>query len=67
MTAQEIEIFETGVLGPDVPVSAAAKIGDLVYFSGNIGNRHGAPELVEGGIAAETRQALQHMTAAKSA
>ena len=67
MTAKEIEIIETGVLGPDVPVSAAAKVGDLVYVSGNIGNRHGTLELVEGGIATETRQALQHMQAALEA
>ncbi len=67
MSAREVEIIETGVLGPDVPVSAAAKVGDLVYVSGNIGNRHGTLELVEGGIAAETRQALQHMGAALEA
>ena len=67
MTAKDIEIIETGVLGPDVPVSAAAKVGDLVYVSGNIGNRHGTLELVEGGITAETRQALQHMAAALEA
>ena len=42
MAARDVEIIETGVLGPDVPVSAAAKVGDLVYVSGNLGNRHGA-------------------------
>jgi reactive intermediate/imine deaminase len=67
MTTKEIEIIETGVLGDDIPVPAAAKVGDLVYVSGNIGNRHGKLELVEGGIAAETRQALQHMGAALEA
>ena len=67
MAASEIEIIETGVLGPDVPVSAAAKVGDLVYVSGNLGNRHGTLELVEGGIAAETRQALQNMQTALAA
>lgn len=61
MSAKEIELIETGVFGPDVPLSAAAKVGDLVYVSGNLGNRHGTLELVEGGIAAETRQALTHM------
>ena len=63
MTAKTLEIVETGALGDDVPVSAAVKFGDLVYVSGNIGNRHGSLELVEGGMAAETRQALQHMGA----
>ncbi len=46
MTVREIEIIETGVLGDDIPVPAAAKVGDLVYVSGNIGNRHGLLELV---------------------
>jgi len=67
MNARRVEIIETGVLGPGVPVSAAAKVGDLVYVSGNIGNRHGTLELVEGGIAAETRQALEHMRVALEA
>ena len=67
MTARDIEIIETGVLGPGVPVSAAAKVGDLVYVSGNLGNRHGTLELVEGGMAAETRQALEHMRVALEA
>ena len=67
MTAKELEIVETGALGDDVPVCAAVKFGDLVYLSGSIGNRHGALELVEGGMAAEARQALQHMGAALEA
>jgi reactive intermediate/imine deaminase len=67
MTAKELEIIETGVLGDDIPVPAAVRVGDMVYVSGCIGNRHGLLELVEGGIAAETRQALQHMGAALEA
>ena len=67
MGAKDIEIIETGVLGPDVPVSAAARFGDLIYVSGNLGNRHGTLELVEGGIGPETRQALANMRAALEA
>jgi reactive intermediate/imine deaminase len=67
MTAKELEIVETGVLGDDIPVPAAVRVGDMVYASGCIGNRHGLLELVEGGIAAETRQALRHMGAALDA
>ena len=38
-----------------------------VYVSGNIGNPAGELRLVEGGIAAETRQALEHMEKALEA
>ena len=61
MAAKKLELFNTGVLGDEIPASAAVKVGDLVYVSGNIGNIHGEFELVEGGIVSETRQALQHM------
>ena len=67
MAAGDIEIIDTGVLGSDVPVSAAARFGDLIYVSGNLGNRHGRLELIEGGIGPETRQALANMRAALEA
>ena len=63
MTARQLELVNTGVLPGDIPLSSAVKVGDLVYVSGNLGNRHGKLELVEGGVAAETRQALQNMGA----
>ncbi len=63
MTARQLELVNTGVLPGDIPLSSAVKVGDLVYVSGNLGNRHGELELVEGGMAAEARQALQNMGA----
>ena len=67
MARKEMELFDTGVLGEAIPVSAAVKAGDLVFVGGSIGNVYGKLELVEGGVAAETRQALQHMRAALEA
>ena len=67
MAEKEMAFFNTGVLGPEIPVSNAVKAGDLVFVGGSIGNVHGEFELVEGGIAAETEQALQHMRAALEA
>lgn len=67
MTAKELEIVDTGVLGNDIPVPAAVRAGDLVYVSGCIGNEHGKLKLVEGGITAEARQALGHLHAALEA
>jgi len=56
-----MEVFDTGVLGQEIPASAAVKVGDFVFVGGSIGNVYGKLELVEGSIAAETQQALQHM------
>ena len=67
MAEKEMAFFNTGVLGPEIPVSNAVKVGDLVFVGGSIGNVHGEFELVEGGVAAETEQALQHMRAALEA
>ena len=61
MTRKELEIFDTGVLGKEIPASAAVKGGGFVFVGGSIGNVFGKLELVEGGISAESQQALQHM------
>ncbi len=61
MAGIEMELFNTGVLGEEIPASNAVKVGDFVFVGGSIGNVHGKFELVGGGIAAETQQALQHM------
>lgn len=46
-----------------LPFSAAVRYGGLLFVSGNVGNRPGTSELVAGGIAAETRQALDNVRA----
>ena len=61
MVNKELSIFDTGVLGDEIPVSAAVKAGGFVFVGGSIGNVFGKLELVEGGIAAETKQALHNM------
>ena len=67
MTVQGLETFTTGVLPESLPFCSAVRTGQTVYVSGNIGNRAGELKLVEGGIAAETRQALEHMEKALEA
>ena len=47
---------ETAELG--LPFSDAVQVGDMLYLSGQVGNRPGTLELVPGGIRAESRQAL---------
>ncbi len=44
-----------------LPFSAAVRVGDMLHLSGAIGNRPGTLTLVEGGIAAETRQAMDNV------
>ncbi len=50
---------QTQTLG--LPFSDAVRLGQTLYVSGQIGNRPGTLQLVPGGIAAESRQALQNM------
>jgi len=49
--------------GGDMPFSDAVRVGNMLYLSGKIGNIPGTPELAEGGIAGETRQALENIKA----
>lgn len=45
----------------DVPFSDAVQVGNTFYLSGQIGMDHSVRELVEGGIEAETKQALENI------
>ena len=62
-----LEAIDTDALPSGLPFPAALAAGDLVFVSGQIGNVPGEMRLVEGGIEAEARQALQHMNAALEA
>lgn len=46
-----------------LPFSDAVRVGDLLFLSGKVGNISGTMELVEGGIQAETRQAMDSIKA----
>jgi 2-iminobutanoate/2-iminopropanoate deaminase len=45
------------------PFSDVVQVGDLFYLSGQIGMDHSTRELVQGGIKAETTQALENIKA----
>lgn len=47
------------------PYSSAIRSGDLIFFSGVIGSRPGGG-LAEGGVQAETRQALENLSGVMS-
>lgn len=44
-----------------LPFSPAVQADDIVFLSGQIGNVPGTKELVPGGVAAETRQAMENI------
>lgn len=52
---------ETEAMG--LPFSDAVRVGDLLFLSGQLGNIPGTTELVEGGVAAETRQTMENIRA----
>jgi len=46
-----------------LPFSDAVRVGHMLYLSGKIGNIPGTPQLAQGGIGGETRQALESIKA----
>jgi len=44
-----------------LPFSDAVRVGDMLYLSGQLGNRPGEMGVVSGGIQAETRQTMENI------
>ena len=61
----EEESAFTVIQAPDalegLPFSSAARVGHVLYLSGQIGNVPGTRELVPGGVGAETTQTLENI------
>ena len=49
------------VFPPELPLSEAVRVGNLLFLSGQLGLVPGTMTLVPGGIRAEARQALENM------
>lgn len=47
----------------DLPFSAAVRVDNTLYLSGNLGNIPGTLDLAEGGITGETRQTMENISA----
>ncbi len=54
-------IQSRGTKDAGLPFSDAVRVGDVMYFSGALGNVPGKMELVPGGIEAETRQMFDNI------
>ena len=48
---------------PGLPFSAAARVGTVLYLSGQIGNVPGTRQLADTGVAGQTRQVFENMKA----
>jgi len=59
--AVEVERVNVDALGRLPAFSHATRAGDLVFASGTLGTRGDSLELVEGGVGAETTQALANL------
>ena len=57
-----IEFLNSGKVMPtDLPFSEGVRVGNTLYLSGQIGIPPGGENLVEGGIRAEARQAMENI------
>jgi reactive intermediate/imine deaminase len=61
LAAQEKEVLDVPGAVAGLPFSPAVKVGNVIYLSGQIGNRIGTRTVVPGGIGPETRQALENI------
>jgi len=59
--AQEKEVIQLPGSLQGLPFSSAVRVGNMLYLSGQIGNLPGTRDLAPGGVAAETRQALENI------
>lgn len=61
-SAAEIEVMGAEVTKKlNLPFSEAVAVGDILYLSGQIGNRPGELSVVKGGIQAETEQTMNNI------
>jgi 2-iminobutanoate/2-iminopropanoate deaminase len=65
---QEFSMSKTAITSPELtppvgPFSQAIKVGDFIYFSGQVGQDPTTGKLVAGGLAAETERVFQNLSA----
>lgn len=59
--AQQTQVITAPGRVQDLPFSPAVRVGHMVYLSGQLGNLPGTRQLVDTGIALQTRQALENV------
>lgn len=64
----DIEHLRSDAVLPDnLPFSDGVRVGNLIILSGQVGNRPGTLEIVQGGIVSEARQVLENVRAVLAA
>ena len=63
VSAQDRQIIQPPNTSVGLPFSAAVRVGNLLFLSGQIGNKPGTRELADTGIAGQTRQTLENIKA----
>src|SRR5207237_8748459 len=61
--AQPRPVIQPPATAVGLPFSPAVRAGNMLYLSGQIGNRPGTRDLADTGIAGQTRQALENVKA----
>ena len=61
--AQDRQIVQMPGALQGLPFSAAVRVGNVLYLSGQLGNVPGTRQLADTGIAGQTRQALENIKA----
>jgi 2-iminobutanoate/2-iminopropanoate deaminase len=59
----KVAYLNSGKLPPNLPFSEAVRAGHTLYLSGQIGIKPGSTTLVDGGISAQARQAMDNIKA----
>jgi len=61
--AQDRQVIQRPGAGVGLPFSAAVRVGNMLYLSGQIGNVPGTRQLADTGITGQVRQALENVKA----
>lgn len=61
--AQDRQVIQPPNTSVGLPFSAAVRVGNLLFLSGQIGNKPGTRELADTGITGQTRQTLENIKA----
>jgi len=61
--AQDRQVIQPPGAGVALPFSAAVRVGNMLYLSGQIGNVPGTRQLADTGITGQVRQALENIKA----
>src|SRR5665213_1112491 len=61
MSAEPPFYSSDGARKAGLPFSQAVRVGEVLYLSGQLGNKPGTMELVEGGMEAQARQTMDNI------